>query len=210
MLLVGAGGLAAQLFDDLDAMKIDDIAFWSETGTKFSFITDKYPLFKTDREVQDYFSRVSPAFALCIGDTNARKMLSLKFEQLGGVLTSFINPFSNISPYCSIGKGCMILRDVDIEAGAIIGDGCLVNKQTNFGHGCIVAAHCEIGPTSLVSAEAEIGENTLIGMGSIILPKIKIGANVTVAAGSVVTKNIKDNAVVSGSPAILRFYKKLK
>ena len=210
MLLVGAGGLAAQLFDDLDAMKINDIAFWSERGTKFPFITEKYPLLKTDADVQDYFKRVSPAFALCIGDTNARKMLTLRFEQLGGELTSFINPFSNISAYCSIGKGCMILRDVDVEAGVIIGDGCLINKQANLGHGCIIAANCEIGPTSLISPEAEIGENTLVGIGSIILHKIKIGQNVTVSAGSVVTKNIKDNAVVSGSPAILRFYKKLK
>jgi sugar O-acyltransferase (sialic acid O-acetyltransferase NeuD family) len=208
MLIVGAGGLAAQLFEDLPAMNLPGIVFWSETETKYSFIKEKYKVVSTDEEVKEYFNTVSRSFIVCVGDTANRVKMAEKFRNLGGELATFIMPGSSISSYATIGEGTMVLKDVDIEPGAIIGRECLLNKQTNFGHDCIVSPFCEIGPTSLVSAGSEIGENSLVGMGSIILPKIRIGKNVIISAGSIVTKNIPDNAVVSGNPAVIRFYRK--
>lgn len=208
MLLVGAGGLAAQLFDDLNGMNLNDIVFWSEVEVKYSFIKERYRVITTDQEVIDYFTNTSRLFVLCIGDIANRKKMAEKFKGLGGEISSFISPYSTISPFSSIGNGAMILRDVDIEAGASIGEECLINKQANLGHDCVVSAFCEIGPTSLVSAGVHVGENTLVGMGSIILPKLKVGSNAIIAAGSIVTKNVPDFAVVSGNPANLRFFKK--
>lgn len=208
MLIVGAGGLAVQLFEDLPAMNLPGIVFWSETETKYSFIKEKYKIISTDEEAVEYFNTTSKSFIVCVGDIGNRVKMADKFRKLGGELSSFVMPGSSISPHASIGTGTMILKDVDIEPGASIGQECLINKQTNFGHDCIVSSFCEIGPTSMISAGAEIGEGCLIGMGSLILPKIKVGKNVIVSAGSVVTKNIPDNAVVSGVPAVIRFYKK--
>jgi sugar O-acyltransferase (sialic acid O-acetyltransferase NeuD family) len=211
MLIVGAGGLAAQMFQEIEIAKIQDVVFWSETPTKFKFIEDKYPILKTDEEVSDFFARVSNAFVLGVGDTAVRKKMVDKFTALGGRLTTYISPDTELSPFIgSIGEGSMLLKDVAMEPGVTVGRFCLLNRKSNYGHGCTIADNCEIGPFAVVSADVEIGENTLIGIGSIILPKVKIGRNVIVSAGSVVTKNLPDNAVVSGSPAIVRFFKKVK
>ena len=211
MLFIGAGGMAAQLFEDLLAMKMPDVVFWSEMDTTNPYIKENFSVIGTDEEVMNYFKNISPSFVLCVGDAPSRKIVAERFTKLGGQIASFISPFSNTSPFLkSIGNGTVILRDTDIEPGVVVGEMCLINKQGNLGHGCKVGSYCDIGPDVIISANSEIGDHCMIGMRSVILPKVKIGKNVTVAAGAVVTKNIADNAVVSGVPATLRFYKKEK
>lgn len=211
MLFIGAGGLAAQLFEDLIASNLQDVVFWSEVETGNDFIKEKYKIIGTDEEVIDYFTNTSRSFVMCIGDIGHRKRMTDKFIKLGGKQASFITPFCKISPYVKkIGSGVMILNDAELEPGIIVGDQSLLNKKSKYGHACIIGSNCEIGPLAIISAYAEIGDDSLIGIAALILPKVKIGKNVTVSAGSVVTKNIPDNAVVSGSPAVIRFYKKIK
>jgi sugar O-acyltransferase (sialic acid O-acetyltransferase NeuD family) len=211
MLFIGSGGLAAQLFEDLLASNIQDVVFWSEVDTGNDFIKERFKIIGTDEEVIDYFTNTSTSFVMCIGDISHRKKMAEKFIKLGGKQASFITPFCKISPFVKkIGKGVMILNDAELEPGVIVGDQSLLNKKSKYGHACVIGTNCEIAPLAIISAYAEIGDDSLIGIASLILPKVKIGKNVTVSAGSVVTKNIPDNAVVSGSPAIIRFYKKVK
>ncbi len=210
MLFVGAGGLAAQLFEDLLKMNVSDVVFWSETETANKFIKEKFKIISTDEEVRHYFETVSKSYVLCVGDIKTRKKVNQRFIELGGSLVTFITPFCILSPFIEpIGHGSMILNSVEMEPAVSIGEQCLLNKKSYYGHGCKVSSYCEIGPTAIISAEAEIGEGCLIGIGAIILPRVKIGNNVIVAAGSVVTKNIPDNAVVAGVPAVVRFFKKI-
>jgi sugar O-acyltransferase (sialic acid O-acetyltransferase NeuD family) len=209
MLFVGAGGLAAQLFEDLLASNIQDVVFWSGVETSNDFIKEKFKIISTDEEVIDYFNNISRSFVMCIGDSSKRKIMIEKFKELGGKPASFITPFCRISPYIkSIGIGTMVLNDAEMEPGVSIGEYCLINKKSKYGHGCKVGSNTEIGPMATIAAYAEIGEDCLIGISALVLPKIKVGNNVIVSAGSVVTKNIPDNAVVAGVPAVIRFYKK--
>ncbi len=210
MLFVGAGGLAAQLFEDLVASRLQNVTFWSETETPHDYIKKHYPIISTDEEVIEYFTTVTTSFVLCIGDIKQRKKVTERFIALGGKPSAFLSPFCRISPYIkSIGNANIILNDAEMEADVIIEDNCLLNKKSKYGHGCIIRSNCEVGPMATISAYADIGEESLIGINSLILPNVKIGRNVTVSAGSVITKNIPDNAVVAGNPAVIRFYKKV-
>ena len=211
MLIVGAGGLATQLIEDLIELEIKDIAFWSEVESKYAFIRELFPVLKTDAEVRDYFANVSGDFILCIGNdkSDGRRRVSQRFKDLGGKIISYISPFSRVSPYgTEFGLGTIILNQVNIEPGVVMGVECLVNKTGNIGHGCRIGDYCEIGPGVILTGEVELGACTFIGTGAIIHPKIKIGQNVTVAAGAVVTKNIPDNVIVSGVPAQIKIEKK--
>jgi sugar O-acyltransferase (sialic acid O-acetyltransferase NeuD family) len=209
MLIAGAGGLAAQLFDDLIAMNATDIVFWSETKTKYPCIEENFKILQSDQEVIEHFRIVSRSFAVGIWDIDNRRRLTEKFKSLGGELASFITPFCYLSSYTTIGTGSIVLQKVSSEPGVSIGQNCIVNKRANFGHGCTVSSFCSIGPYAIVSADVEMGENCYVGMGAIILPKVKIGNNAIVSAGAVVTKNVAESAVVSGVPARVRFIKKL-
>jgi sugar O-acyltransferase (sialic acid O-acetyltransferase NeuD family) len=207
MLIVGAGGLAAQLFEDLIAIKAQDIVFWSEVETRYGFIEEKFKIVRSDEEVLDYFNSISKSFILCIGSIEGRKIIGDKFKKLGGRLTSFISHNSIISQYITVGAGSIILSRVEIEAGVVIGEECLINKTANIGHGCILGANCQISPGVILAGEVELGENTYVGTRAIVLPKVKVGKNVTISAGSVVKKNIPDNAVVTGEFAKIKFYR---
>lgn len=207
MLIIGAGGLAAQMFDELVALKLQNIAFWSETETRYFFIRDKFPLMDSDEKVSKYFEDVAKSFVLCIGDSKVRRLIGEKFIRLGGKLTSYLSPFSTISPYATIGDGSVILSRVEIEAGVSLGEGCLINKTANIGHGCEIGDYCEIAPGVIITGDVEIGENSLVGTGTIILPKVRIGKNVIISAGSIVKTNIPDNAVVAGEKAVVKFYR---
>lgn len=210
MLLAGAGGIAAQLFDDLITLKKEDYVFWSETGSKYPCITDNFKILQTDEAVKKYFIETSNFFAVGIWDIEHRKRLTKKFIALGGVLQSFISPFNGISSYTQVGNGCIILNQAASEPGVMIGENCIINKRANFGHGAVLGPYCSIGPYSIIASDTVMGEGCYIGMGAIIQPKVKLGKNVIVAAGSVVSKNIPDNAVVSGIPAKIRFFRKIQ
>jgi sugar O-acyltransferase (sialic acid O-acetyltransferase NeuD family) len=207
MLIVGAGGLACQLLDDLITMKAD-VVFWSETETKYSFIKKHFKILTTDREVIEYFTSVTSQFVVGIWDIEARKRLTEKFTGLGGKLTSFITPFNYLSLYTTVSNGCVVMNKVSSEPEVLIGEQCIVNRRANFGHGCVVGAFCSIGPYSILASDVEISEGCFVGMGAIVQPKVKIGKNVIISAGAVVTKNIRDNSVVAGVPAQLRFFRK--
>jgi sugar O-acyltransferase (sialic acid O-acetyltransferase NeuD family) len=211
MLIVGAGGLATQLIEDFIELKKKDIVFWSEVKTKYPFIEEMFPILSTDAEASHYFATVSTEFILSVGNdkSDGRRRLSERFKRMGGEIVSYLSPFSRISPYGThFGKGTIILNQVNVEPGVIIGEECIVNKTGNIGHGCIIGSYSEIGPGVILAGEVEMEEACYVGTGAIIHPKIKLGKNVTVAAGAVVTKNIPDDAVVSGVPAEIKFRKK--
>jgi sugar O-acyltransferase (sialic acid O-acetyltransferase NeuD family) len=208
MLVVGAGGLATQLFEDLKAIKDEPVVFWSEVETKYLFLKEQFPFISTDEEVIEYFKSVSTSFILCVGGVDNRKRLLHRFTDLGGVCRTFISPRSTISPYATIGNGCLILSRVEMEAYVVVGENCLFNKTANIGHGCIIGSNCEITPGVILTGEVELGNDCSVGTGTIILPKIIVGNNVTFAAGSIVKKDVPDNAVVAGEFASIKFYKK--
>lgn len=211
MLIVGAGGLAAQLFQEIELMKLEQVVFWSETPTSLEFIREKYEVIDNDEQVKRYFSTISNEFVIAVGGSEARRKLTERFIGLGGKPVVFISPITEISPHIEeIGEGAVLLKDVAMEPGVKVGKGCLLNRKSNYGHGCQILDFAEIGPFAIISADTVIGENTLIGIGSIIIPKVKIGNHVVVSAGSVVTKNIPDYAVVAGNPAQIRFFRKEK
>jgi sugar O-acyltransferase (sialic acid O-acetyltransferase NeuD family) len=209
MLIIGTGGLAAQMFDDLVALKDEKIMFWSEADTEYFFIPAKFKVIKTDEAVVEYFNTVSNKFISAVGGVENRKKILAKFTNLGGEITSFISPGALISPFAtSIGKGTVILSRVEIESHVSIGENCLINKTANVGHGSVIGNNCEITPAVILLGQVEIGDDSYIGARATILPKVKIGKNVSVAAGSIVKKNVQDNALISGEFASVKLIKK--
>ena len=208
MLIAGAGGLATQLLDDLLSTQTEEIVFWSETETKYTFLKEKFRILRTDEDVTDYFNTRGRAYINCIGSIENRQLITERFRLLGGEASTYISPNSIISPYITVGAGTLILSRVEIEPGVVIGDNCLVNKTANIGHGCIIGSNCEIAPGVILTGEVEMGSNSYIGTRAVILPKVVIGQNAVVTAGSVVKKNVPDNAVVSCEFASVKYFRK--
>jgi sugar O-acyltransferase (sialic acid O-acetyltransferase NeuD family) len=203
MLIVGAGGLAAQIFPDIEAMHLRDIVFWSEYDTRYSFIRENYRIVNNDIEVAEYFRSINRQFILCVGQPDVRRQMAEKFTDLGGTLTSYVSPYATVSRYANVGVGSTILSNVIVEPATVIKEGCLLNKTSNVGHGCIMNEYCELAPAVILTGEVELGANCYIGTGTIILPKVQVGANSVIAAGAVVKRNIPPRSLVSGGNAVV-------
>jgi sugar O-acyltransferase (sialic acid O-acetyltransferase NeuD family) len=202
MLIVGAGGMATQIFTDLVYMNLQHVAFWSEQETKYGYIEQKFPVYRTDEQVRNHFAEHSKSFILCVGSGPGRRALEEKFTALGGNLTTYISPIASVSEYDThIGQGTIVMSHVIIEPAVHIGKACIFNKTSNVGHGCIIGDYTELAPGVILTGEVEIGENCLVGTRVVVLPKVRIGANSVIAAGAVVRKDVPENSLVAGEPA---------
>lgn len=198
MLIVGAGGMAAQLLQDFENTD-HSLTLWSEIPAKYRFIEENYQILQNDDEVRKYFAQENDkSFVLCIGNPANRKILADKFVSLGGTLSSYISPGSEVSRHTTIEEGVTVLNKVIIEAGCHLMRGCMINKTANMGHGCVLGEFVELAPAALLLGDVEIGAESFIGSRALILPKVRIGRNSTIYAGVVVRKDVPDNSLVTG------------
>jgi sugar O-acyltransferase (sialic acid O-acetyltransferase NeuD family) len=134
---------------------------------------------------------------VAIGDNTLRK------EVAGMTVHKFgeaIHASAILSPYASLGKGCMVLHGVIVQAQATIGNHVILNTGCTVDHDCNIGDFVHIAPGVTICGTVEIGEGTLIGAGATVLPGRKIGRWAVVGAGTVVVENVGDHAVVAGNP----------
>lgn len=114
--------------------------------------------------------------------------------------TNAIHPTTIISPFVSLGEGCMILHGSIIQAQSSIGNHVIVNTGAKIDHDCDIGDFVHIGPGAILCGTVVIGEGSFLGAGSIILPGKKVGRWTTIGAGTIVMHDIPDGAVVVGNP----------
>ncbi|MFM8323001.1 MAG: acyltransferase [Chloroflexota bacterium] len=121
-----------------------------------------------------------------------------------------------------IGRGCVISKDVYIDAGVQIGDNVKIQNGVSVYHGVTIEDGVFVGPSAIFTNDrrprainpdgtlkgaedwqvspTHICHGASIGAGAVVLP-VRIGAWAMVGAGAVVTHDVPEQALVLGSPA---------
>jgi serine O-acetyltransferase len=110
-----------------------------------------------------------------------------------------------------LGKLSTVLFGVEIQPGATIGPGLIIN---HFGplvvHAdAVIGEHCNLGHSVTIGVGGRgddrgcpvIGDRVWIGPQCVIFGPITIGDDVAIGAGSIVDRSVPDRAVVAGNPA---------
>jgi sugar O-acyltransferase (sialic acid O-acetyltransferase NeuD family) len=203
MIIIGAGGHAKEVAGVLkESAQLKNLFFYDDVTENIPpLVWNEFKVLRNTEEASRELKK-DPRFVLGIGAPKFRHQFTLKFESLGGILTSVISPFAKIGTHgVELGVGLNIMTDAVITEDISIGKGSLIHIQSSLHHDSKVGEFCELLPGCHVLGNVTIGNFTSIGSGAVILPRIKIGDNVVVAAGAVVTKNLPDGVKVKGVPA---------
>jgi len=201
MLILGTGGLALQLIDELENAYAEQLVFWNDCGPEENSITQKYRVLKNDAEVRNQFEQNGPGFIIAIGGVYHREKLLARFESLGGSVKTFVAASARVSKYSTIGKGALIATNAVIEAGVSVGTATLINTNAVLTHECTIGNYNEIAPMATFGGKAGTGDFVFVGLNATVLPKIRIGDHCTVGAGAVVIKDVASHAKIKGVPA---------
>lgn len=189
ILVIGAGGLAIQMIDDL-------------------LSCDFQPVFYDDNTNQSLLlgfeitqSRMGHQRCIIgVSEPQDRKKLSKKFTQSGVIPQNLISKKSSISNRIEIQENVTVLQNCIVENQTVIGYGSLLNIGCFLCHGSKLGKFVTLSPRVTVLGNVEIGDLTFIGAGSIIREKIKIGENSIIGMGSIVVSDIPANVVAYGNP----------
>jgi len=176
LLLVGAGGFGRVVMEhackEYDCYFVDDcypskrnVCGIPIVGT----ISDLPKLFNTYKKL-----------IVVIGNTQLREKIYHKAKEIGFEFPNIIASSAYVSPFASIGKGCVLLNNVVVQNGAGIGNGVLLNPGVEIHQDSSVEDNTLIYSNSVVRAFAHVGQRALIGS------TVSISVNATVQDDEIV------------------------
>lgn len=145
----------------------------------------------------------------------------------------FIHPTAEVHPAASIGDGSKVWINVQVREDAVVGGGCILSKDVYIDAGVRIGERCKVQNSVSVYQGVTIGDDVFVGPNAAFtndrVPRAfntdwritstrvengaSIGANATivcgvtigefamVAAGSVVTRDVAPYTLVRGNPA---------
>jgi len=183
LLLVGAGGFGRVVLEH--ARNDYDCAFVDDGYEKGAEICGIKVVGKLDDLVNLYpeYNLIS----VTIGNNALRGKVYSRAIQIGYDFPNIIGQNVYISPYASIGTGCVLLNNVTIQNGSKVGSGIILNPGVEIHHDSEVGDYSLIYTNSVIRTYARIGK------------RVKIGSNVSISNEAIVEDDsiIEDGAVIT-------------
>lgn len=117
---------------------------------------------------------------------------------------NFIHPAVMLARSVKIGWGNVLLANVVVNCGSIIGDFNTVNSGTLLGHDIVVGDNNFFAAQVCVGSGLHIGNENFFGLNTSIRNGITIGSLNIVGMASNITKSVGDGNVLYGNPAVIK------
>jgi len=200
ILLIGAGGHAKSCIDVIERENrfqiIGLVGSPNEVGTRVL----GYEVLGTDDDLSDLLKFAH--FALIsvgqIGVNELRSNLFSKILNLGFVSPVVTSPLAYVSPHAVVGMGTVVMHHATINAGASIGNNCIINSQVLVEHDVVVEDHCHIATGAIINGGSSVGRSSFIGSASTVRESIKIGTMCAIGMGVIVLHDILANSQFVG------------
>lgn len=111
--------------------------------------------------------------------TMFRHLLSRGFE-----FPSIVHPRARVSPRASLGAGCLVMANVDVDAFAGIGDLCVLWPQATISHDNAIGEGTFISPAATLCGFVSVGALSFIGANCTIVDGSTLPPRSFVKAGS--------------------------
>ncbi|MFO7568236.1 MAG: hypothetical protein R6W75_00430 [Smithellaceae bacterium] len=208
VILLGAGGFALEVLDNIDAINkltgedISPVGFVYEGADrdKGKLIHDTdIPVLGDISCLREYDLNEIHLVAAVGRPVWRRKMVEMA-KKLGAKFTSVIHPTVTISKRAKIGEGAIMMKYVNIQSGAVIGDFFTADDYAGIGHNMIVGDFVHMCPRVGTEGGAVIGNDVFVGIRATILSH-KIGDGAVIGACALITRDVPPNMLAKGLPA---------
>ncbi|MDO4385121.1 MAG: lipid carrier--UDP-N-acetylgalactosaminyltransferase [Clostridia bacterium] len=105
---------------------------------------------------------------VCVGNHAFRKRVYEIARVLGYEFPNIVAPSAYVSPFAKMGNGCVLMQNVCVQNGAVVGDGVLLNAGVEIHGGGAVDDYALIYTNSVVRTGARVGKLARIGSNSTI------------------------------------------
>lgn len=123
-----------------------------------------------------------------IGGPGIRQSLFENLLRVQAKILTVVSRHAYVSPRSSLGAGTAVFHGVVINAGASVGDNCIINSLSLVEHDATVGSHSHIATGARVNGGATIGSRCFIGSGAVIFQGCQIPDDAVVPAGAVVKR----------------------
>lgn len=170
LLLVGSGGFGKVVAEH--AIKEYDCAFVDDgyaIGRSVCNIPVVGKIADLENLRQEYDKLV-----VTIGNNILREKIYEEAKVFDYKFPNIVCQSAYISPFAQIGWGCVLLNNVSVQNGSVVGNGVLLNHGVEIHHECSVGDFSLIYSNSVVRTYAKVGK------------RVRIGSNVTISNDVVV------------------------
>lgn len=159
LLLVGAGGFGRVVLEHANG--VYDCAFIDD-GQNVGAVINNCPVIGKISDLATLFSDYKK-LVVTIGNNALRERVYYVATEIGYSFPNIIVPSAYISPYASVGNGCVILNNVVIQNNVKVGNGVILNPGVEIHHDSVVEDYVLIYTNSVVRSLAHIGKRAHLG-----------------------------------------------
>ena len=180
LLILGSGGLGRMTLEASEMLGYE--CFFLDDNIESPIVCGAKVLGKLD-ELSSFVGKFD--FCICaIGDNKLREKYNQLAIDLGFRVPNIIHKTAYVSTFARIGFGVILLNNVCIQNGAVLGNGVVVTANSEIHHDCVIGDYALIYSCSAIRTFAKIGKRAKIGStvtisNSVIVPDDTVVENGT-------------------------------
>lgn len=136
-----------------------------------------------------------------LGKGQLREQLVDKLNVFGFAFPTIVSSRAVVNEEVEIDEGAVVMDGVVINSGTHIGRYAIVNTCASIDHDCEISDFVHIAPGVTFSGGVKVGASSLIGVGAAVVQYKTIGDHCIVGAGAVVTTDCLEVGTYVGVPA---------
>ena len=203
LILIGGGGHCKVCIDVIEQTGQFEIVGVLDLAELVGTTVFDYQIIGTDQDITKY-AELGYSFLITVGQIKSatlREKLFNKLRESEAEIATIVAPSAYVSEYSKIGTGSIVMNHVIVNAGATIGDNCILNNKCDIEHDVIIGNHTHISTGANVNGNCKVGSGVFIGSNATIANQIIIEDKVVIGAGAVVINNVNVGDIQAGNPA---------
>ena len=149
----------------------DDVLMFSTSDVLLVNGIGMLPKSSLKRKVNEYFLNLGYQFETVVSDD------------------AFVSPFAKLSP------GSQVFSGAIIQAGATVGEHCIINSGSIVEHDCSIGVYNHIAPGATLCGQVVTEDDVYVGANATVIQNVKLAQGSIVGAGSVVTQSLLSKQV---------------